>query len=416
MIDIDDLRLLQVKFESVRSDYEEEYKELEKLRKQFIRKFPIEKIKAMTKKDYAIGFGAANESFCYWLEVKLMELGKMKGSYSGKMFGFYYSVENGNYIALKKFQKEGTIEDAFENIKKQIYDLLIAGKNNNIDFIRKSDISPMFKGKILTTYFPDLYLNIFSGDHLDHFLDSLLLYYPEKLDIVDKRIMLLDFKKNDTVMKHWNNHLFMKFLYFSFGYPAIKKNNIQHELHDYLGLAVEYPDLKDVKPTTIELEIVSGKEIVIKSSKSQTKKIDFERENRIKHKLGKRGEEIVLKYEKNFLENNGREDLARKVNWVSTTDDSLGYDILSYDLDGKKKYIEVKATTSSYTTKIQFYISNNQFEIAKNLENYHFYIVFKAKEKNPEIWQLKNPMQFLNNGLILTPTKYNVKINTRNVE
>jgi len=217
-------------------------------------------------------------------------------------------------------------------------------------------------------------------------------------------------------MKHWNNHLFMKFLYFSFGYPAIKKNNIQHELHDYLGLAVEYPDLKDVKPTTIELEIVSGKEIVIKSSKSQTKKIDFERENRIKHKLGKRGEEIVLKYEKNFLENNGREDLARKVNWVSTTDDSLGYDILSYDLDGKKKYIEVKATTSSYTTKIQFYISNNQFEIAKNLENYHFYIVFKAKEKNPEIWQLKNPMQFLNNGLILTPTKYNVKINTRNVE
>ena len=29
----------------------------------------------------------------------------------------------------------------------------------------------MFKGKILSTYFPERYLNIFSEEHLDHYPD-----------------------------------------------------------------------------------------------------------------------------------------------------------------------------------------------------------------------------------------------------
>ena len=90
MIPLDDLRYLQVKFEGSRKDYLSEYNKLESLRKKFIRKFPMPNINKMTKREYVVGFGPENESFCYWLETKLMPLGKIKGGTTAdKKFGIY---------------------------------------------------------------------------------------------------------------------------------------------------------------------------------------------------------------------------------------------------------------------------------------------------------------------------------------
>ena len=105
-------------------------------------------------------------------------------------------------------------------------------------------------------------------------------------------------------------------------------------------------------------------------------KIDFiEKEIRNKH-LGLLGELFILKSEIDFLKTNGKDDLANKVQHVSVEiGDGLGFDILSYDLFGNEKNIEVKTTRSNISRP--FYLTRNEIEVSsKNPENYFLYRLF----------------------------------------
>ena len=408
---LDNLRIKQAEFESIKQDILKEYKVLEKLRKEFIRKFPIENTKKMFSKNYAIGFGPGNESFCYWLEIKLLPLGNMKGGgTAGGKFGMYYHKKTKEYIALKKYRKGKSVEEAFENIKQEIYDLLLAGKEEDIDAIKNNEISPMFKGKILSTYYPEFYLNVFSEPHLEHFLDKLEINYDESFNEIDKRMKLMEIKNNDEIMKYWNNYLFMKFLYHSYNQPTPAKF-APKELSEYIDNKDDYPKINQVKIECIDLTIIQRDSKPSKRQMNKRDKIEFERENKNKHYLGKQGELIVQKLEKEFLKNNNLMNLVEKVKQVSLDNDSLGYDILSFDEQGNEKYIEVKSTTKSPSNEVNFFISSNQLKVAEKTDNYYFYVVFNAKTKTPKIWRIKNPIKYLKNGLTLTPIKYRVNIN-----
>jgi len=105
-------------------------------------------------------------------------------------------------------------------------------------------------------------------------------------------------------------------------------------------------------------------------------KIDFiEKEIRNKH-LGLLGELFILKSEIEFLKSNGKDDLANKVKHISLEiGDGLGFDILSYDLLGNEKKIEVKTTRSDISRP--FYLTRNELEVSsKNPKNYYLYRLF----------------------------------------
>lgn len=104
-------------------------------------------------------------------------------------------------------------------------------------------------------------------------------------------------------------------------------------------------------------------------------------QNEIENKLtGDLGELWVVQYEKEFLTKNGKANLAKKVKHVSKDEgDGLGYDILSYTLDGKEKYIEVKTTKASFDKT--FYVTNNELEWSKrNPDQYYLYRVYEFKD------------------------------------
>jgi hypothetical protein len=110
-------------------------------------------------------------------------------------------------------------------------------------------------------------------------------------------------------------------------------------------------------------------------------KIDFiEKEIRNKH-LGLLGELFILKSEIEFLKSNGKDDLAAKVQHVSVEiGDGLGFDILSYDLLGKEKKIEVKTTRADISRP--FYLTKNELEVSsKNPKNYYLYRLFDFDSK-----------------------------------
>lgn len=80
--------------------------------------------------------------------------------------------------------------------------------------------------------------------------------------------------------------------------------------------------------------------------------------------LGRAGEERVLAHEHASLANAGRNDLARKIRWVSQEDgDGVGYDIASFSADGRTRLIEVKTTNGWERTP--FHVTRNELAVAE---------------------------------------------------
>jgi hypothetical protein len=75
------------------------------------------------------------------------------------------------------------------------------------------------------------------------------------------------------------------------------------------------------------------------------RKFDVAGRNERSRALGRAGEERVGAHERSALKVAGRDDLARKVRWVSKEDgDGPGYDIASFSADGRERLIDVKTT------------------------------------------------------------------------
>lgn len=104
-------------------------------------------------------------------------------------------------------------------------------------------------------------------------------------------------------------------------------------------------------------------------------KINYLEREQKNAQLGFLGEQLVIDYENWFLKNNGKEQLADRIEWISKNDDGAGFDILSFNLDGTDKYIEVKTTKLGKETP--FFFSKNELIFSQKKEDhYHLYRLF----------------------------------------
>lgn len=211
-------------FREALPEYQKEESTLEALRSQFVSDFPVKRIvESMRKEDYVVGLKNP-KSFCYRIETELKDLGNMKGATSAK-FGLYYGVSGEDkeekYRFTKKFGNDA--DEAFRRIQEELAKLIIAGFQKDDATIRESAFSPLFRGKILATYYPDNYFSIFSEEHLDHMLSCLNIPFTETEDVLDKQSKLIAWKNNQSKLKDLSNLLFQRFLYRSFGAPLEKK-------------------------------------------------------------------------------------------------------------------------------------------------------------------------------------------------
>lgn len=132
----------------------------------------------------------------------------------------------------------------------------------------------------------------------------------------------------------------------------------------------------------------------------------LERETR-NRSLGSAGEDFALRFERWRLAANGRETLADQVQHVSKTKgDGLGFDILSFNLDGSERFIEVKTTTFGRETP--FFVSET--ELARSRlegDNYHLYRLFEFR-RQPRIFELAGA---LDRNCFLDPLTYRARFN-----
>jgi len=377
--------------------FEPRRKELYKQLDKFVKKYTPDAILKLSLKEYVQGHGL-QDTFTYHVERTFDELGTISGSFCS-IFGIFYSKKTSQYSFPPKWGN--TSKGALKAILESIVDLIEAGDEGDIDRIIDNPLANMYKGKLLSLYYPEDYLNVFSDDHLKYYLqffnqtsDGILSKDP-----VLKRERLVEFKKKDPIMKNWTMDQFATFLYSKYPGAPKKDDNTREES------TFEQYSIADL--SLIDLDYLQEDKEPI-SKKSVQRKVDYAQEQRRNTILGGRGESIVRDYEKKRL----KATKIRKVPvQMSAESDSYGYDILSYNEDGSKRYIEVKATTSGVGLNSFYYTENERLKALEYGEAYHIYMVLSVKSKKPKIWDMGNPF-LVNPDFKLTPVTYKAEFVT----
>lgn len=131
-------------------------------------------------------------------------------------------------------------------------------------------------------------------------------------------------------------------------------------------------------------------------------KINYIEKEQANRSLGENGEKLVLEYERWRLIHSDKEALADKVEWIAKDQgDGAGFDILSKNIDGSDRYIEVKTTKLGKYTPI--FLTKNELYFSREKESdFYLYRVFEFT---------KSAKLFFANGALdnicnLEPTNY----------
>jgi len=116
--------------------------------------------------------------------------------------------------------------------------------------------------------------------------------------------------------------------------------------------------------------------------------------------LGLAGEELVVQCEQWRLHQLGYAKLANRIELVSQArGDGLGYDVLSFEPDGRERFIEVK--TTSFGRETPFYVSRGELQLSRQ-EPQHLYRLFDFR-KAPRLFDLPGT---LDGNCVLDPISY----------
>lgn len=103
--------------------------------------------------------------------------------------------------------------------------------------------------------------------------------------------------------------------------------------------------------------------------------------------LGLAGEELIVEFERFRLSRAGHNHLANRVEHISQTrGDGAGFDVLSFDITGRERFIEVK--TTAFSSETPFFASRHELEFARKHETqFSVYRVFNFR-RTPKFFQL----------------------------
>lgn len=320
-------------------------------RAEFMRAFPVARLSSMRLSEYSIGRG--RDTFCSWVEPRTKEWAFITGATAHK-FGIYFGVEKHDQetpryrVTAKVADSETNPSKAFRVLRRKLLKLLDDGKQLRFDAIDESDLSQMFRAKILSLYYPHLYLNVCSDDTIQLFGDELGI--EDTPTYSEMQHELLRFKKNKAVTRNWSNPKFMAYLHYLF-LPA-------------KGIGLFPPGERKSR---------------------EERKVDWELLNARRAAIGKTSEAFALQFEEDRLVRAG---LAEKVPDIEDRTDRPGYghDFLSFSSARRRRMIEVKTATRLNGSQCCFFLSRNEEKVSRRstTADYYFYIVYYDENRVPQ--------------------------------
>lgn len=151
---------------------------------------------------------------------------------------------------------------------------------------------------------------------------------------------------------------------------------------DILSIVVAPPEPEDTEPLLRERP-------QIKRPPSRRNYLEAEARNQ---SLGVAGEELILRFEHERLWRAGEKRLAERIEHVARTKgDYLGYDILSFETNGRERLIEVKTTRFGPMTP--FFASRNEVDLSESRQTeYQLYRLFSFS-RQPKLFVLAGSLQ-----------------------
>jgi hypothetical protein len=164
----------------------------------------------------------------------------------------------------------------------------------------------------------------------------------------------------------------------SLALAAVQQPAVTPEVIDFSNVATEPPKLQRVAREVSPREYVPIKRDYLDREARNTS-------------LGLAGEELVLQYEHWRLNKLGHPKLADRVEHVSQTKvDGLGYDVLSFDVTGRERFIEVK--TTAFGKETPFFVTRNELNFSRDSrEQFMLCRVFEFR-KAPHLFHLRGAL------------------------
>lgn len=310
----------------------------------------------------------------------------------------------GNLLASGQYFPKRMLLKNVEESPEEIREMFKILYNENFDILKRVENFRSDFKSLNTANFDDL------NDYQDHraVLVYLTLYYPERYFFYKYR-MFKDFadkveftykpiggRKENIGQFHNLCELIRYEIEEDQELLNLHENRLDSECYrdkdhnvltqDFIYAVVSHFD-KPIIIGEIAVESAAVEETTTLNLKSKEESIDFTpriinhiQKNIENKRIGDLGERWVLKKEIEYLTINGQSKLADKVKHVAKDQgDGSGFDILSFDLDGNEKYIEVKTTKGSLNST--FYITRNELERSKiEKEKYFLYRVYNFNE------------------------------------
>ena len=312
----------------------------------FLRAFPMNRLKDLTLDDYVMGKGTP--SFCTYVEAKTKPWANILGATAIK-FGIYFGKTKSDATMRYRFKRQfDTKNQAFATIKTDLLELIDAGRSQRFFDIDDIDLSQNFKAKILSLYFPEIYLNVCSKGHIEAMCVELGI--PEDLAVSEQQHLLLQAKFESNVTNSWSNPKFMTFLYNTHIRPPDKQEHVGAR------------------------------------RKRSHRRVDVDEMLENRKRIGELSEAFALKWEKERLLGAGHKSLVKLIK-DRRDKPGYGYDFLSHGEPGKERLIEVKSAGRIRTSPgFRFFLSENEHKTSRTehaRDSYYFYLVFFDQEGSP---------------------------------
>jgi hypothetical protein len=162
----------------------------------------------------------------------------------------------------------------------------------------------------------------------------------------------------------------------------VVRNDFEHFAEEKVSIKTSIVDFSnwEVKPPRGTIKEIKPRKFI-------PRKRDYLQREQENSSVGEAGEKLVFESEKRRLIKEKCPKLAEKVEWISKDKgDGAGYDILSWQKDGREKYIEVKTTKLGLESP--FYFSEVENDFSKEFSNAFFlYRVFEIKKFPKMFWR-----------------------------
>lgn len=171
-----------------------------------------------------------------------------------------------------------------------------------------------------------------------------------------------------------------------------------HLKGDVLVLATDVPTRSSLNTRIDEsllLRIERGEIVAQRGSARKITPEEFLKVKRAMEENGALGEEHVMESERRRLRKAGLAHLAEQIRWISRESVGEGYDIESFEGDGSRRYIEVKASIGNANT---FEMSNNEWLVARKLGTRYYICRVSNVRSNPTSAWYRDPQTLEQQG------------------